>query len=791
MEKIAGEGINEPEINTPDILPVLPLRDVVVFPYFLIPLSVGRPSSIEAVNAALEGQRFIFLATQKDPEIEKPTIDQLYPIGTVAVIIKMLKMPDGTLRILVQGIHRAKIKSLNDGKPYYKAAIEKIHDATIEKDLRVEALMRTVLEQIEKAVNLGKSVPPEFLSLLSTIQEPGKLSDFITNHLNLKIEEMIELLEETNPVKRLEKINNHLAKEIAVLELQKKITLEAKDEIDKSQREYFLRQQLKAILHELGESEDFEQEIEEYREKLKKTPLNEEAKKEAEKQIKRLARMHGDSAEASVVRTYLDWLFELPWGNFTEDNLDILKAKKILDKEHYGLKEVKERILEYLAVRKIKKEMKGPILCFVGPPGVGKTSLGRSIAHALNRKFIRMSIGGVKDEAEIRGHRRTYVGAMPGRIIQGIKQAGTMNPVFMLDEVDKIGADFRGDPSNALLEALDPEQNNSFRDHYLGVSFDLSKVMFITTANQLDTIQPAFLDRMEIIRIPGYTLEEKTEIAKRHLIPKQMKENGVPKGKITITKGAIKKIVEGYTREAGVRNLERLINKLIRKIIFKMVENNEFENPDVKYTIKASDVRKYLGVERVLEDRRLKENRVGVATGLAWTPFGGDILFIETSVMRGNGKLILTGQLGEVMKESAQAALSFLRANEKKYKLEKFPFDKKDIHIHVPAGAVPKDGPSAGITLATSLLSALTEKPVKASVAMTGEITLRGDVLAVGGLKEKILAAKRAGIKEIIAPKENRNEIEEIEQQYLEGLKIHYVKSVDDVFKLALTKKGD
>ena len=782
------ENIAEPEINTPDILPVLPLRDVVVFPYFLIPLSVGRPSSIEAVNAALEGQRFIFLATQKSPEIENPTIDQLYPIGTVAVIIKMLKMPDGTLRILVQGIHRAKIKSLNDGKPYYKAAIERVNDKVVEKDVRVEALMRTVLEQFEKAVSLGKTVPPEFLSLITTIEEPGKLSDFITNHLNLKIEEMIELLEETNPIKRLEKINNYLAKEIAVLELQKKITLEAKDEIDKSQKEYFLRQQLKAILHELGESEDFEQELEEYREKLKKIPLNEEAKKEAEKQIKRLARMHGDSAEASVVRTYLDWLFELPWGKYTEDNLDIKKAKKILDKEHYGLKEVKERILEYLAVRKIKKDMKGPILCFVGPPGVGKTSLGRSIANALNREFIRMSIGGVKDEAEIRGHRRTYVGAMPGRIIQGIKQAGTMNPVFMLDEVDKIGADFRGDPSNALLEALDPEQNNSFRDHYLGVPFDLSGVMFITTANQLDTIQPAFLDRMEVIQIPGYTLEEKVEIAKRHLIPKQMKENGVPKGKIKITSGAIKKIVEGYTREAGVRNLERLINKLIRKIIFKMVENDEFDNPEVKYTIKAKDVRKYLGVEKVLEDRRLKENRIGVATGLAWTPFGGDILFIETSVMRGSGRLILTGQLGDVMKESAQAALSYLRANEKKYKLSEFPFDKKDIHIHVPAGAIPKDGPSAGITLATSLLSALTEKPVKASVAMTGEITLRGDVLAVGGLKEKILAAKRAGISEIIAPKENQNEIEEIEPQYLEGLNIHYVKSVDEVFKLAIVK---
>ncbi len=781
-------GLNEPEINTPDILPVLPLRDVVVFPYFIIPLSVGRKSSIEAVNEALSEQRFILLATQKQPDIEAPTLEQLYPIGTVGLILKMLKMPDGTLRILVQGIHRAKIKSLNDGKPYYKAAIEKVEDLPVENEVRAEALMRTVLEQLQKAARLGKQIPQEVLSLIATIEEPGKLADFVTNHLTLKIEEAIQLLEETNPLVRLEKINNYLAKEIAVLELQEKITLEAKDEIDKSQREYFLRQQLKAILHELGESEDFEQELEEYREKLEKTPLNEEARKEAEKQIKRLARMHGDSAEAGVVRTYLDWLFDLPWGKYTEDNLDIKKVKKTLDKEHYGLKEIKERILEYLAVRKVKKDMKGPILCLVGPPGVGKTSLGRSIANALNRKFIRMSIGGVKDEAEIRGHRRTYVGAMPGRIIQGIKQAGTMNPVFMLDEVDKIGADFRGDPSNALLEALDPEQNNTFRDHYLGVPFDLSGVMFITTANQLDTIQPAFLDRMEVIRIPGYTLEEKVAIAKRHLIPKQLKENGVPKGKITITNGAVRKIVEGYTREAGVRNLERLINKLIRKIIFKMVENDEFENPEIKYKVTAKEVRKYLGVEKVSEDRRLKENRIGVATGLAWTPFGGDILFIETSVMRGNGRLILTGQLGEVMKESAQAALSFLRANEKKFKLDKFPFDKKDIHIHVPAGAIPKDGPSAGITLATSLLSALTETPVKASVAMTGEITLRGDVLAIGGLKEKILAAKRAGIKDIIVPNENKKDIEEIEEQYLNNLNIHFVKTVNEVFKLALTK---
>jgi len=780
------ENAEKFEIKTPDILPVLPLRDIVVFPFFVIPLSVGRPGSVEAVNEALASQRFLLLVSQKDADVDDVKPGDLYEVGTVAVIIKMLKMPDGSLRLLVQGLHRALIKSLNDGKPYYKAVIERLEDPQVERTVKLEALMANVVQQLEKAINLGKSIPPDVMSIIASIEEPGKLADFVANHLSLKVPEAQELLETPNPVDRLKRVNEHLVKEVTLLEIQKEINLEAKDEIDRSQREYFLRQQLKAILQELGESDDLEQEIQDYRDKLKRLPLPEEARKEVERQIKRLSRMHGDSAEASVVRTYLDWMFELPWGKMSTDNLDIAKVRRILDEDHYGLKPVKERILEYLAVRKINPDMKGPILCFVGPPGVGKTSLGRSIARALDREFVRLSIGGIKDEAEIRGHRRTYVGAMPGRIIQGIKQAGTMNPVFMMDEVDKIGADFRGDPSSALLEVLDPEQNNSFRDHYLGVPFDLSGVMFITTANQLEPIQPAFRDRMEIIELPGYTLEEKVQICKRHIIPRQLKANGMDRKRVKIADSAIRKIIQGYTREAGLRNVEREINKLVRKIVFRMVERGEHDQPDVVYRIRAKDVADYLGVEKVTEDTRLTRNRIGVATGLAWTPVGGDILFIETSVMKGKGNLILTGQLGDVMKESAMAALSYIRSNAKKYKLDTFPFDERNIHIHVPEGAIPKDGPSAGITLATALLSALCQRPVNAGLAMTGEITLRGDVLPVGGLKEKLLAAKRAKIRQIVVSEQNRKNIQDIEPEYLEGLEIFYVKSVDEVFKLTL-----
>ncbi len=776
------------DIKTPDILPILPLRDLVVFPFFVVPLSVGREPSIEAVNDALSNQRFIFLTSQKNPEKEDVESNDLYELGTVAVIIKMLKMPDGTLRLLVQGLHRAKIKSLSDGKPFFKAVVEKIEDPEVEKTIKIEALMRNINQLIEKAVGLGKVIPADVLSIITSIEEPGKLADFVANHLSLKLEDAQNLLATLDPIKRLSLVNDYLIKEVTLLEIQKNINLEARDEIDKSQKEYFLRQQLKVIMNELGETDDMEEDIKEYKKKLEETPFNEEARKEVEKQIKRLSRMHGDSAESSVVRTYLDWMFEIPWGNETEDNLDLEKARKILDEDHYGLQPIKERILEYLAVRKLKKDMKGPILCFAGPPGVGKTSLGKSIARALNREFVRLSIGGIRDEAEIRGHRRTYVGAMPGRIIQGLKQAGSKNPVFVLDEVDKIGADFKGDPSSALLEVLDPEQNNTFRDHYLGVPFDLSNVMFITTANQLGPIQPAFRDRMEIIELSGYTLEEKVQICKKHIIPKQLKENGMNKKRVRITDGAIKKVIEGYTREAGLRNLERLINKLIRKIVFKMVSENEIESDKV-YKVGVKEVKEYLGVEKITEDTRLKENRIGVATGLAWTPVGGDILFIEVSVMKGKGNLILTGQLGDVMKESARAALSYIRSNEEKYKVDTFPFDEKNIHIHIPEGAIPKDGPSAGITLATALISAITEKPVNSRVAMTGEITLRGDVLPVGGLKEKLLAAKRAGIKEIIASEQNRKNIEEIEDNYLEGLTIHYVKTVDEVFKKALVNE--
>lgn len=774
------------EIKTPDILPVLPLRDIVVFPFFVIPLSVGRAGSVEAVNEALATNRFLLLTSQKNAEVDDAKQDDLYQVGTVAVIIKMLKMPDGTLRLLVQGLHRARIKSLNDGKPFYKAVVEKLLDPQIEADVNLEALTANVVQQLEKAVGLGKSIPPEVLSIIASIEEPGKLADFVANHLTLKVPEAQELLEVMDPLRRLKRVNEHLVKEITLLEIQKEINLEARDEIDKSQREYFLRQQLKAIMQELGESDDLEQEILDYREKLKNIPLAEEAAREVDRQMKRLSRMHGDSAEASVVRTYLDWMIELPWGILTEDNLDINKARKILDEDHYGLKPIKERILEYLAVRKINPDMKGPILCFVGPPGVGKTSLGRSIACAMERKFIRLSIGGIKDEAEVRGHRRTYVGAMPGRIIQGIKQGGSMNPVFMMDEVDKIGADFRGDPSSALLEVLDPEQNNSFRDHYLGVPFDLSSVMFITTANQLGPIQPAFRDRMETIELPGYTLEEKVEICRRHIIPRQLKANGMDRKRLRILVGAIRQIIQGYTREAGLRNVEREINKLIRKLVFKMVAEGQQDNPKIVYRIASKDIQEYLGVEKITEDTRLKRNRIGVATGLAWTPVGGDILFIETSEMKGKGQLILTGQLGDVMKESAQAALSYIRSNESKYKLSDFPFDERNIHIHVPEGAIPKDGPSAGITLATALLSTMTNRPVNAALAMSGEITLRGDVLPVGGLKEKLLAAKRAGIREIVVSEQNQKNIEEIEPEYLVGLEFHYVKTVDEVFKLAL-----
>ena len=774
------------EIKTPDILPVLPLRDIVVFPFFVIPLSVGRPGSIEAVNEALSAQRFIFLVTQRDAELDDVNPADLYSTGTVAVIIKMLKMPDGSLRLLVQGLHRAAIKSLNDGKPYYKAVVDRLEDPDAETTVKTEALMANVIQQLERATELGKSIPGDVMSIITSIEEPGKLADFVANHLSLKVPDAQELLEMKSPEERLRRVNEHLVKEVTLLEIQKEINLEAKDEIDKSQREYFLRQQLKAILSELGETDDLEQEIQDYREKLNEIPMGKEALEEVNKQIKRLSRMHGDSAEASVVRTYLDWMFELPWGTTSEDNLDIAKARRILDEDHYGLEPIKKRILEYLAVRKVNPEMKGPILCFVGPPGVGKTSLGRSIARALDREFIRLSIGGIKDEAEIRGHRRTYVGAMPGRIIQGIKQAGSRNPVFMMDEVDKIGADFRGDPSSALLEVLDPEQNNSFRDHYLGVPFDLSSVMFITTANQLGPIQPAFRDRMEIIELPGYTLAEKVEIVKRHIIPRQLKANGMDRKRVRITKSAIRKIIQGYPREAGLRNVEREINKLIRKLVFQMVANNEIDKTDIIYNVTPDAVAEHLGVEKVTEDTRLRRNQVGIATGLAWTPVGGDILFIETSIMKGKGNLILTGQLGDVMKESAQAALSYIRSNEKRYKLTEYPFDQRTLHIHIPEGAIPKDGPSAGITMATAMISALTNRKVKAALAMTGEITLRGDVLPVGGLKEKLLAAKQARIKQIIASEENRKNIEDIEASYLDGLTIHYVKTVDEVFELAL-----
>lgn len=764
----------------PEILPLLPIRDIVIFPYMTIPLFVGRESSIRAVDESLSKDRLIFLATQKDPTIENPNPDEIYNIGTIATILKMLKLPDGRIKILIQGISRGKIISYTDFKPCYRVRVEKISEKPItEVSLEVEALLRTVKERVERILTL-RNLPAELSMITDNISDPGMLSDIVASNLRLKIEESQKVLEIINPIERLHKINEILAREIEVSEMQAKIASQAKEEMSKTQREYFLREQLRAIKQELGELDARDEEIQEFREKVKKAKMPAEVEKEALKQLSRLEQMHPESAEAAIVRTYLDWLVELPWSKSTKDNLDLKKAKKVLDEDHYDLEKVKERILEYLAVRKLKKDMKGPILCFVGPPGVGKTSLGKSIARALGRKFVRISLGGVHDEAEIRGHRRTYVGALPGRIIQGIKQAGTNNPVFMLDEVDKIGADFRGDPSAALLEVLDPEQNFSFSDHYLGVPFDLSKVMFITTANLVDPILPALKDRMEIIRLAGYTEEEKLRIALDFLIPKQLKEHGLTKKHLSISPKAIMKIILEYTKEAGLRNLEREIATICRKVA-KMIA----EGKKGIVNINANNLYKFLGPPRFLPETEQEKDEVGVATGLAWTESGGDILYVEATILKGKGNLILTGHLGEVMKESAQAALSYARAKMMEWN-RKEDFSKMDIHIHVPAGAIPKDGPSAGVTMATALVSALLKIPVKRDVAMTGEVTLRGRVLPVGGIKEKALAAARSSIKCMIIPEKNEKDLEEVPSNIRKKMEFKTVKHMDEILEIAL-----
>jgi ATP-dependent Lon protease len=772
------------QVEIPESLPLLPIRDLVVFPYMVLPLFVGREMSIKAIEAALAGNRTIMLAAQRSLEVENPTPQDIYTIGTVGMVMRMLKLPDERIKILVQGLAKARIEEFVQTEPYFSVRIRQLPEVKVQgQSLESEALMRTVKEQLERLVSLGKILMPDVMVVIENLQDTGRLADMIVSNLGLKVEAAQDVLEIEDPIPRLRRVSELLASEIEVLSMQQKIQAEAKGEMDKTQREYFLREQLKAIQKELGELDERAEEVAEFRKSIKDAKMPEKVLKEAEKQLKRLEKMHPDTAEAATVRTYLEWLVELPWSKKTKDNLDIKAAATVLNEDHYDLEKVKERILEYLAVRKMKEKMKGPILCFVGPPGVGKTSLGKSIARALGREFVRISLGGIRDEAEIRGHRRTYVGAMPGRIIQGIKQAGTSNPVFMMDEVDKVGADFRGDPSAALLEVLDPEQNHAFSDHYLGVPFDLSEAMFITTANLIDPILSALRDRMEIIEIPGYSEEEKLGIAKRFLIPRQLTEHGLTDKQITFPDRALHRIINEYTREAGVRNLEREIADVMRKVVKKIAEGD-----DRLYTITLASVPKYLGVPKHHSESDEKKDLVGVATGLAWTESGGDIIHIEATIVKGKGALTLTGHLGDVMKESAQAALSYVRSRDRQLGIMPGVFAKHDIHIHVPAGAIPKDGPSAGITMATALASAFTNTPVRHDVAMTGEVTLRGRVLQIGGLKEKILAAKRVGIFTVILPKRNEKDLADIPKHLLKGMTFNFAETMDEVLSAALRR---
>ena len=770
------------ELNIPDVLPLLPVRDVVVYPYMILPLFVGREISINAVDYALSKDRMIFLATQRDVGDEDPSPEAIYEVGTVAMIMRMLKLPDGRVKILVQGLTKARVTEYLADKPFYSVRIERmVEPAALENTLEAEALIRTVKEELGKIVALGKAVSPEVMVIVENMQEPGSLADLVASNIGLKVEEAQGLLEVSDPLERLKRVNDFLNKESELLNMQARIQSAAKEEMGKSQREYYLREQLRAIQQELGETDARSEEIAELRKSVEAAKMPAPVEKEALKQLGRLEQMHPDAAEAGMLRTFLDWMVEIPWGKSTKDALEINRASEILNEDHYFLEKVKERILEFLAVRKLKKKMKGPILCFVGPPGVGKTSLGKSIARAMGRKFVRISLGGVRDEAEIRGHRRTYVGALPGRIIQGLKQAGSNNPVFMLDELDKLGNDFRGDPSSALLEVLDPEQNNSFSDHYINLPFNLSNVMFIATANQMDTIPGPLRDRMEVINLSGYTEEEKLGIAKRYLVPRQIKENGITEEIINFSEEALRTLISKYTREAGLRNLEREIGSVCRKVARKVAEG-----ATNRFNITSGTVAKYLGPPKFLREEEMDRNEVGVVTGLAWTPVGGEVLFVEASVMKGKGGLTLTGQLGDVMKESVQAALSYIRARAGELQLPEDFYATMDIHVHVPAGAIPKDGPSAGVTMATALVSALTRIPVRKEVAMTGEITLRGKVLPIGGLKEKILAAARLGVTTVVIPVQNFKDLEDVPKTILKKLKIVTASTIDEVLAVAL-----
>ena len=769
-----------------EILPIMPLRNSVFYPRQMMPLSVGRKSTIQLVDEAFRDDLPVLIVAQRDANTERPNPEDIYKIGTVARILKVYNLPDGSKSVFVQGLYRAEIFNLVQQEPYLKGFVQRIEDKKAE-GIETEALVATIKNGFRKAVDLAPDLTPEHLGLILNTEDPGHVADMAMWLINIPVKEKQEVLEELGVQERLKKSNLYLSKLVQRLELGNKIQTEVQDEINKSQRDYFLREQMKAIKHELGEDEG-NVEVDELRKKIEEGNFPEEVKTTASKELDRLQRMHASSAEYTVSRTYLDWILDLPWSTSTEDNLDIKAAEKSLAKDHYGLEKVKKRILEYLAVRKLKDDMRGPILCFVGPPGVGKTSLGKSIAKALGRKFVRMSLGGVHDEAEIRGHRRTYIGALPGRIIQGIKKAGSNNPVFILDEVDKLGMDFRGDPSSALLEVLDPEQNFSFSDHYLEIPFDLSKVMFIATANMMEPIPPALRDRMEIIEIPSYVDDEKLHIARNFLVPKQIGEHGLKEKQINFTDEAIHFLISGYTREAGVRSLERKIADVSRGVAMEVAGGEKKQ-----FIIDREAVVKYLGNQKFFLEVSERINKPGIATGLAWTPVGGDILFIEATKMKGKGSLILTGQLGDVMKESAQAALSFIGANAEALGVEPDFREKYDIHVHVPAGAIPKDGPSAGVTMLTALVSLLTGRLVRNDLAMTGEITLRGAVLPIGGVKEKVIAAVRSGIKTVILPKKNEHDLDEVPPHVRDELKFKFVSEMPEVLGFALrpNKKED
>ena len=767
----------------PDELPLLPLRNAVIYPFLSMPIAVSRIESMKLIEDTLAGQKLFGVVAQRTTDVEEPTPDDLYRVGTIVRLLKMIRTPEGSMYVLAQGVSRMKIVEYVQDRPYFTIRTETIEDEIME-DEELIATVNNVKDLFNSVAQLAYNISNEVLTMILNVDDPGTLADMIAENPSFSIDERQELLETLDVKTRLQRVTVLLTREKGILELSRKIQSQVQNEMDKTQREYYLREQLKAIQNELGESDQLTVEIEELRTRIEEAGLPEEAKEVALKELERLSKMHPSAGEYTVSRTYLDWILDVPWSTGTEDNLNVTDAENVLEEDHYGLEKVKKRILEYLAVRQLTQESKSPILCFVGPPGVGKTSLGRSIARALNRKFVRISLGGIRDEAEIRGHRRTYVGALPGRIIQGLKKAGSNNPVFMLDEIDKVGTDFRGDPASALLEVLDPEQNNSFSDHYLELPFDLSQVMFITTANVLSTIPGPLLDRMEVIEITGYTEEEKTMIAHNYLIPRQLKAHGVTAKKLSFTDIALKLLIHSYTREAGLRNLEREIASICRGVAKEIVDGR-------KRPVKVTDklVPKYLGPIKIFQEIAERTAETGVATGLAWTPSGGDILFIEATKMLGKERLILTGQLGDVMKESAETALSYVRSKAVELGIVENFQEKTDIHIHIPAGAIPKDGPSAGVTLYTALVSLLKDIPVRSDLAMTGEITLRGLVLPVGGIKEKVLAARSAGVKYIIMPAKNKKDLEELPANVKQELTFHFVQKMDEVIKLALTKK--